>query len=99
VISDLFKSITALPSDATLLSLEPATLLELACAAANRQLTAVWISLSEILIFLLDPPPILTLKSSPGETERSLVAEAAQSLIHSSLRDLSQPGVMESVRA
>lgn len=62
-ISDLFKSITALPSDATLISLPPAPLLELVCRAAQRHLTAVWLSLANMLIVQLDAPPPFSISS------------------------------------
>ncbi|QRV85310.1 Myb protein 1A [Ceratobasidium sp. AG-Ba] len=55
-VSELIKSITALPSDATLLSLSPEPLLELVCTAARVQLTAVWLSLAALLVVQLDPP-------------------------------------------
>ncbi|KAF4611624.1 hypothetical protein D9613_003989 [Agrocybe pediades] len=65
-LSDLFKSITSLPADLTLISLPAGPLLELVCLAAQRQLTATWLSLAHILIAQLNPPVYsLALKSGP----------------------------------
>ncbi|QRW26295.1 Myb protein 1A [Rhizoctonia solani] len=78
-VSELIKSITALPSDATLLSLSPEPLLELVCTAARVQLTAVWLSLAALLVVQLDPPmwPRLN-KESDVEVQRrtGIVAQA-----------------------
>jgi hypothetical protein len=52
-LSDLFKSITSLLTD-------------IVCFAAQRQLTAVWLSLASILIAQLNPPVFsLNMKSGP----------------------------------
>src|SRR5882762_1559688 len=42
--SDLVKSITALPLDITLITLPAGPLLEQICIASQRQLTAVWLT-------------------------------------------------------
>jgi hypothetical protein len=98
VLSDLIKFITALPIEATLISLPPGPLLELICMAADRQLTAVWLNLASRLVVQLDPPSFISLKPEPGGEVRRLVDQAAQSLVISSLRSLSAPGAMETVR-
>ncbi|KAF9513538.1 hypothetical protein BS47DRAFT_1393254 [Hydnum rufescens UP504] len=95
VLSELIKFITALPSEATLISLPPGPVLELVCMAADRQLTAVWLNLASRLVVQLDPPSFISLKPEPGGQVRNLVDQAAQSLVISSLRSLGTPGAME----
>ncbi|CUA76173.1 Myb-binding protein 1A [Homo sapiens] [Rhizoctonia solani] len=97
-VSELIKSITALPSDATLLSLSPEPLLELVCTAARVQLTAVWLSLAALLVVQLDPPmwPRLT-KESDVEVQRrtSIVAQATSGLVAAGLTMLNSGAAME----
>jgi len=95
-LSDLIKAITALPADATLLSLSPEPLLELICLAAEQQITGVWLSLATMLIIQLDPPSPSSLKAVPNIQSHLLMDRVAQSLISSSLRNLVLLGVMES---
>jgi len=65
-LSDLFKCITSLPTDITLISLPAGPLLEIVCFAAQHQLTAVWLSLASILITQLNPLVFfLNMKSGP----------------------------------
>ncbi|KAJ7737596.1 hypothetical protein DFH07DRAFT_966415 [Mycena maculata] len=66
-LSELFRAITALPADVTLLSLPAQLLLGVVCRVAGRRLTAVWVALARILIAQLNPlPTILTLLGAPG---------------------------------
>ncbi|KIP05962.1 hypothetical protein PHLGIDRAFT_36173 [Phlebiopsis gigantea 11061_1 CR5-6] len=96
-LSELYKAITALPSDVTLLSLNPGPLLELLCIAAQKQLTAVWLSLAQMLIIQLDPPSLIpsVLKSYPGPEARQTVFNVLSSLLPICLGCFSQPGAME----
>ncbi|KAJ7661997.1 hypothetical protein DFH06DRAFT_363441 [Mycena polygramma] len=94
-LSELFKAITALPADVTLLSLPAAPLLGVVCGAAGRQLTGVWLALATILIAQLNPPPlILTLKSGPTEEAEAAVRQAVGGLVTSALSVLGAPGGM-----
>ncbi|KAI9508978.1 ARM repeat-containing protein [Russula earlei] len=96
-LSDLFKSITALSADATLLSLPPAPLLELVCGAAQRQLTAVWLALANMLIIQLDPPAPCTvsLRTVPSQEVLAIVREVVRVLLQATLNTLSIDGAME----
>ncbi|KAG6814952.1 hypothetical protein H0H93_011532, partial [Arthromyces matolae] len=101
-LSDLFKSITCLPSDQTLISLSPGPLLGLVCHAAQRQLTASWLSLAGTLIGQLNPPPsvvlnetVLNVKSGPTPEAVGIVAAALPMLLECSLNAMSPPGAME----
>lgn len=98
--SELIKSITALPSDATLLSLSPEPLLSLVCTAARIQLTAVWLSLAALLVVQLDPPmwPRLTRDGDEERVRRSgVVALATEGLVGAALGMLEGGGgAMES---
>lgn len=67
-LNDLYKAITALPSDLTLLSLPPGPLLELICIATQRQLTVVWLSLANTLITQLNPPSLVPPLFEPTPT-------------------------------
>jgi hypothetical protein len=97
-VSELIKSITALPSDATLLSLSPEPLLDLVCTAAQVQLTAVWLSLAALLVVQLDPPmwPRL-MKDSDVEVQRrtTIVAQATTGLVSVGLAMLNSGAAME----
>ena len=98
-ISDLFKSITSLPTDITLISLPAGPLLELICMAIQRQVTATWISLATILIAQLNPPVFALSANKPGpklEAE-AVVREALPVLLRSVLGMMSMPGAMEGV--
>ncbi|KAF8694667.1 hypothetical protein AX14_001961 [Amanita brunnescens Koide BX004] len=94
-LSDLFKSITCLPHDTTLISLPAGPLLELVCFAAQRHLTAVWLSLATILISQLNPPSMVTStpRGVPPEVH-AVVTAALPVLLQCSLGHLSQPGAM-----
>ena len=98
-LSDLFKSITSLPSDMTLISLPPGPLLELVCISAQRHLTAVWLSLASMLIIQLDPPSLFpsTLKSGPNPEVLAIVSQVFPILLETALSSLGQPGAMEAV--
>ncbi|KAI0937932.1 hypothetical protein AcW1_002387 [Taiwanofungus camphoratus] len=96
-LSDLFKAITSLPSDTTLISLPPDPLLELVCMASQRQLTAVWLSLATMLVVQLDPPALVptTFKPIPSREAQAVVLNVLVVLLQVSLNSLSQPGAME----
>ncbi|KAG8684324.1 hypothetical protein FRC08_013751, partial [Ceratobasidium sp. 394] len=97
-VSELIKSITALPSDATLLSLSPEPLLSLVCTAARVQLTAVWLSLAALLVVQLDPPmwPRLSRQGEPEVLRRTgVVAGATAGLVTAGLGMLGSGGAME----
>ncbi|KAF8962197.1 armadillo-type protein [Flammula alnicola] len=95
-LSDLFKSITCLPSDITLISLPAGPLLELVCLAAQRQLTAAWLSLAAILIAQLNPPVFsLNIKSGPPPESEGIVQNILPVLMQCGLASLSVEGAME----
>ncbi|KAI0087502.1 ARM repeat-containing protein [Irpex rosettiformis] len=96
-LSELFKAITSLPTDVTLLSLSPGPLLELICVAAQKQLTAVWLSLATMLIVQLNPPTLLptTFKTVPTSEARIIVLNVLVSLLQTSLTFFSEPGSMK----
>jgi hypothetical protein len=99
-LSDLFKSITALSADATLISLPPGPLLELVCRAAQRQLTAVWLALANMLIIQLDPPATYTvsLRAVPSHEVLTVVRDVVGVLLQATLDTLGIEGGMEAVR-
>ncbi|KAA1477613.1 ARM repeat-containing protein [Dentipellis sp. KUC8613] len=96
-LSEMFKSITALPVDASLVSLPSAPLLELVCSAAQRQLTAVWLSLATMLAVQLDPPSIYpsALRALPGPEAKNTVRSVVLVLLQTALGFLGVPGAME----
>ena len=94
-----FKSITALSADATLLSLPPAPLLELVCGAAQRQLTAVWLALANMLIIQLNPTSLTApLRTVPSQEVLAIVRGVVGVLLQATLTTLSVEGAMEAVR-
>ena len=96
----MFKSITSLPSDATLISLPAGPLLELVCLAAQRQLTAAWLSLAAILFAQLNPPVFsLDKKSGPTREAQMYVERLLPVLLQCGLGSLSMDGAMDEVRA
>ncbi|KAJ3573233.1 hypothetical protein NP233_g2568 [Leucocoprinus birnbaumii] len=96
-LSDLFKSITSLPNDATLISLPAGPLLELVCMAIQRQVTAAWISLATILIAQLNPPVFaLSLKPGPKPEAEAVVHDVLPVLLRAGLGMMGVPGAMES---
>ncbi|EGN94778.1 hypothetical protein SERLA73DRAFT_171188 [Serpula lacrymans var. lacrymans S7.3] len=97
-LSELFRSITALPSDMTLLSLPAGPLLELVCFASQRQLTAIWLTLANMLIIQVDPPTLIpsTLKSGPNVEAQTVLSNVLPALLQTSLTALGHPGAMES---
>lgn len=99
-LSDFFRSITSLPSDITLLSLPAAPIFEIVCLACQRQLTAVWLSLANMLVIQLDPPTLFstsTLKSTPSPEALGVISTLLPILLEASLGVLGQPGAMEAV--
>ncbi|KAF5347245.1 hypothetical protein D9756_009920 [Leucocoprinus leucothites] len=96
-LSDLFKSITSLPTDITLISLPAGPLLELVCMAIQRQATAAWISLATILIAQLNPPVFaLSLKPGPKPEAEAVVRDALPVLLRAGLGMMGMHGAMES---
>ncbi|KAH9912340.1 ARM repeat-containing protein [Epithele typhae] len=97
-LSDLFKAITALPSDVTLISLPAPPLLELVCVAAQKQLTAVWLTLTTMLIIQLNPPSLLpaTFKQEPTPEAQEVARNVLSVLLQTVLTVFSQDGVMAS---
>ncbi|KAJ7087128.1 hypothetical protein C8R44DRAFT_991404 [Mycena epipterygia] len=94
-LSELFKAITALPADVTLLSLPAQPLLGVVCRAARRRLNAVWLALATILIAQLNPPPLLlTIKSGPTEEAEAAVRAAVGEIVSAALAVLGAPGGM-----
>lgn len=98
--SDLIKSITALPIDITLITLPAGPLLERICLAAQRQLTAVWLTLAGMLIVQLAKPTfdLDTLKLVQNPDAQEILSHALPVLLEASLNTLGQPGSMEAVR-
>ncbi|KAF7373942.1 hypothetical protein MSAN_00606600 [Mycena sanguinolenta] len=95
-LSELFKAITALPADVTLLSLPAGPLLGVVCRAASRRLTGVWLALATIIIAQLNPPPLFLtpLKSGPSAEAEACVREAVGTLVGAALTVLGAPGGM-----
>lgn len=98
-LSELIKAITALPSDVTLLTLPPGPLLELICIASQRQLTAVWFNLAQMLVTQLNPPSLLPtlFKPIPTAEAHAIVLNVLAALLQATLSFFSQPGTMEAV--
>ncbi|KIJ41891.1 hypothetical protein M422DRAFT_68108 [Sphaerobolus stellatus SS14] len=96
--SDLFKAITCIPVDATLISLSPGPLLELVVAAVRRQLHSVWLSLAGMLIGQLDPPSFTTLSMGPTPEAENLVLSALPALLDPCFAFLNSAQAMENVR-
>ncbi|VDB95428.1 unnamed protein product [Peniophora sp. CBMAI 1063] len=95
-ISDLFKSITALPSDNTLISLPAIPLLELVCQAARKGLTAIWLSLANVLVIQLNPTtPFKTLRPTVASAAVDIVRNFTVALVETTLALLGMPGRME----
>lgn len=96
-LSDLFKSITSLPTDVTLISLPAGPLLELICMAIQRQVTATWISLATILVAQLNNPVFaLSFKPGPKLESEAVVHGALPVLLRSVLGMMAMHGAMES---
>lgn len=95
-LSDLFKSITCLPNDTTLISLPAGPLLELVCLASQWQLTATWLSLAAILIAQLNPPMLESKQDRTGPTREAqrIVCSALPVLLECSLNAMGVPGGM-----
>jgi hypothetical protein len=95
--SDLVKSITALPLDITLITLPAGPLLERICLASQHQLTAVWLTLAGMLIVQLAKPTLdlSTLKLIQNPEAQGILSHALPILLEASLNTLGQPGAME----
>ncbi|KAJ7604267.1 armadillo-type protein [Roridomyces roridus] len=94
-LSELFRAITALPADLTLLSVPAQPLLGVVCRAAGRRLTGVWLALATILIAQLNPPPmILALQAAPSAEVEACVQSAMGEIVGSVLGVLGAPGGM-----
>ena len=68
----------------------PAPLLELVCGAAQRQLTAVWLALANMLIIQLDPPApwTVSLRGVPSQEVLAIVREVVGVLLGVTLNTL-----------
>ncbi|KAH8827860.1 armadillo-type protein [Flagelloscypha sp. PMI_526] len=96
-LNDIIKATTALPADMTVLTLPPGPLMELMCAALQRQVTGAWLAVSSILIALLNPPTFSMTKTTRPTLEAQNILDAALPIIlQSGLGFLSQPGSLES---
>ncbi len=64
--------------------------------AAQRQLTAVWLSLAAMLVIQLNPPSLIpkTFKSEPSAEASDVALTVLQVLLQTSLQAFSQLGVM-----
>ena len=93
-LSDLLKSITALPVDMTLLSLPPAPLLTLVCNTIQRHPNAVWLSLAGMLINQLNPPALLNMKPASSAEVDAVLLNTLPTLLDATLRYLEQEGMM-----
>jgi len=92
------KAITSLPADTTLVTLPASPLLELVCLAAQRQLTATWLSLAAILIAQLNPPVFsLSLKGGPKPEAELTIRQLLPILLQCSLAYLGAGNAMENV--
>lgn len=98
-ISRLLKSMTTSTTSPTLLSLEAEPLLRLVASAAERNLNGVWLSLAEILVGRLAPPPGFGVTGDLGSQKaQMLVREVAGSMIWAGASSLSAGAeVMSSV--
>ena len=90
--SDLVKSITALPLDITLITLPAGPLLEQIYIASQRQLTGM-------LIVQLSKPilDLSTLRFIQNPEAQGTLSHALPVLLEASLSALGQPGAMEAV--
>ena len=68
---------------------------------AQRQLTAVWLALANMLIIQLDPPEPYTasLRAVPSQEVLVIVREVVRVLLQATLNTLSVDGAMEAVRS
>ncbi|KAF5368680.1 hypothetical protein D9757_010224 [Collybiopsis confluens] len=108
-LNDLVKSITSLPSDATLITLPAPPLLEIVCFALQRQATASWLTLTGILINQLSLPALVIFRAKDMEREarqrkgRAQTEEQAKQVVfgvlpavlNAALAVFSTPGGME----
>ena len=110
---DLFKALTALPADVTILTLPAAPLLELICYSLRQQVTASWLTLAGTLVTQLTPPPPFPMSVADQNTEKAkreeqerleleenakkVMANVLPTLLDTSLRLLGQPGAMQEV--
>ncbi|KAL7414593.1 armadillo-type protein [Mrakia frigida] len=97
-ISRLLKSMTTSTTSPTLLSLDSEPLIRLVASAAERNLNGVWLSLAEILVGRLAPPPGFGISNDAGSQKaQRLVREVAGSMIWAGANVLSAgPEVMTS---
>ncbi|THV01907.1 ARM repeat-containing protein [Dendrothele bispora CBS 962.96] len=109
-LNELVKSITSLPTDATLITLPPPPLLEIVCFAMQRQVTASWLTLAGILIHQLSPPPPMPLADEHPKAQKHakireerdrqakvVVSGALPILLSTSLTLMGSPNGMENV--
>ena len=82
----------------TLISLPSGPLLEVVCAAAQKQLTGAWLSLVSMLVIQLDPPSLLPSRfKTTNEEAQMIISQVLPGLLRNSLAYLGRPGVMEDV--
>lgn len=67
------------------------------CVAVQRQLTAVWLNLTGMLVVQLDPPSLIPIKPTPSNDSQQLVMQVVPVIVQLSLTFLSQREAMESV--
>ena len=96
--SSLIIAITSLPSDVTLLSLEPVVLFEIVCVAMFRHQSAIWLNLAAMLVHQLDPPSLSSLLSDPDDRSRRTVLMGLPIIYDATFKSLRAPGDMEAVR-
>ena len=82
-----------------MITLPAGPLLERVCLAAQRQLTAVWLTLASMLTVQLAKPTLdlANLKLVPNPDAQGILSSALPLLLQSSLQGLGQPGAMEAV--
>lgn len=97
-LSEVIKSITALPADQTLVTLAPTPLLQLVTVAARRQLTAVWLTLATMLVGQMNPPALGTLKTVPTPDAKAFVSGLLPALLEPTLGVLAGPDLLADVR-
>jgi hypothetical protein len=98
-LSGLFKAITCLPTDVSLISLPPGPLLELTCTAAQCQLTSVRLSLVGMLMGQLNPPSVTMRSLGPTPEAENPVLNALPMLLEPCFAVLNSTQAMEAVGA
>ncbi|KZV82789.1 ARM repeat-containing protein [Exidia glandulosa HHB12029] len=97
-LGDVIKSITALPSDQTLITLSPMPLLQLVAVAARRQLTSVWLGLATMLVGQMNPPTASTLKVVPTPEAKAFVSGLLPAILEPCVQALRDSDQLAEVR-